>query len=203
LNNFLWEFFQCFQRHLPIFHVPTFSSATTPGPLLLALCSIGALYSLNRKHGSVLRLIASAAISSVRPGRYRGQQAPVKPIWQTQCNFLITFGAIFEGSLGDATGGISELGLAIRPYALRRGMLSTPSLAENVSTWEDWINYESAKRLFCGIYIASSVHSATYDISPGYSSSRNLNSEIPIEECIWEAETREEWQQLMDIQQPQ
>lgn len=201
LDNFLWKFFQCFQRHLPIFHVPTFSPATTAGPLLLALCSIGALYSLNRKHGSLLRLIASAAISSVRPGKYRGQQAPLEPIWQTQCNLLITFGAIFGGSLGDATDGLSELGLAIRPYALRRGMLSTQSLAENVSTWEDWINYESAKRLLCGIYIASSLNSATYDISPGFSGSRDLNFEIPIEESIWEAETREEWQQLMNIQQ--
>ncbi|KAK5415356.1 hypothetical protein LTR06_003406 [Exophiala xenobiotica] len=74
LDNFLCKFFQCFQRHLPIFHVPTFDPATTPAPL----------------------------------------------------------------------------------------------------------------------------NSATFDVPPGFSGFRDLDFEIPVEEALWDAPTREEWQQLID-----
>jgi hypothetical protein len=201
LDNFLWKFFQCFQRHLPIFHVPSFNPATTNAPLLLAMCSIGALYSLNRKLASVLRLMASNGMDSIRPPKYTGQQSPVEPLWKTQCNTLIVFGAMFGSNLRDASDGISELGSFMQPYALRRAMISRQARTDRFSSWEAWIDYELTKRLLCGIYIASSLNSATYDLAPGFAGFRDLNFEVPADESLWESPTREEWQRLMDNQQ--
>ncbi|KAK5444241.1 hypothetical protein LTS15_010356 [Exophiala xenobiotica] len=198
LDNFLCKFFQCFQRHLPIFHVPTFDPAKTPAPLVLALCSIGALYTLNRKHAVALRLMANDALQTTLPRKYTGQPPCLEPVWQTQCRALLTFGAMFGGSLGDIGDGISDLGLFVRPYALHRARLSSRTRAHHSLSWEDWIEVETCKRLLCYIYISSSLNSATFDVSPGFSGFRDLDFEIPVEEALWDAPTREEWQQLID-----
>ncbi|KAK5227429.1 hypothetical protein LTR72_003419 [Exophiala xenobiotica] len=198
LDNFLCKFFQCFQRHLPIFHVPTFDPATTPAPLVLALCSIGALYTLNRKHAAALRLMANDALHTTLPRKYTGQPPCLEPVWKTQCRALLTFGAMFGGSLGDIGDGISDLGLFVRPYALHRARLSSRTRAHPSLSWEDWIEVETCKRLLCYIYISSSLNSATFDVPPGFSGFRDLDFEIPVEEALWDAPTREEWQQLID-----
>ncbi|KAI1618246.1 hypothetical protein EDD37DRAFT_259870 [Exophiala viscosa] len=198
LDNFLWKFFQCFHKHVPIFHVPTFDPATTPAPLLLALCSIGALYTLNRKHAAALHLMANDALEATLPRKYTGQPPCLEPIWQTQCRALITFGAMFGGSLGDTGDGISELGSFVRPYALHRARLSSHTRARHLSSWEDWIEFETCKRLLCYIYISSSLNSATFGLPPGFSGFRDLNFEIPAEEALWDAPTREKWQQIID-----
>jgi hypothetical protein len=199
LDNFLWKFFQCFQRHLPIFHVPTFDTAKTPAPLLLAICSIGALYTLNRKHAAVLRLMASDALQSTVGRKYSGQRGNLEPLWQTQTRLLITFGAMFGGSVGDTGDGISDLGFFVRPYAMHRATLSVGARAHEHKSlsWQDWIELETCKRLLCCIYIISSLNSATYDLAPGFSGFRDLNFEVPVEEAIWEAQTGEEWQLLI------
>jgi hypothetical protein len=198
LDNFLCKFFQCFQRHLPIFHVPTFDPAATPAPLVLALCSIGALYTLNRKHAAALRLMANDALHTTLPRKYTGQPPCIESVWQTQCRALLTFGAMFGGSLGDIGDGISDLGLFVRPYALHRARLSSRTRAHHSLSWEDWIEVETCKRLLCYIYISSSLNSATFDVPPGFSGFRDLDFEIPVEEALWDAPTRGEWQQLID-----
>ncbi|KAK7883676.1 hypothetical protein LTR67_010965 [Exophiala xenobiotica] len=198
LDNFLCKFFQCFQRHLPIFHVPTFDPATTPAPLVLALCSIGALYTLNRKHAAAVRLMANDALHTTLARKYTGQPPCLESVWQTQCRALLTFGAMFGGSLGDIGDGISDLGLFVRPYALHRARLSSRTRAHHSLSWEDWIEVETCKRLLCYIYISSSLNSATFDVPPGFSGFRDLDFEIPVEEVLWDAPTREEWQQLID-----
>jgi len=199
LDNFLWKFFQCFQNHLPIFHVATFDTATTPAPLLLAMCSIGALYTLNRKHAAVLRLMASDALQSTVSRKYNGQGGNLEPLWQTQTRLLITFGAMFGGSIGDTGDGITDLGFFVRPYAMHRATLSACARAhDHISlSWEDWVEIETCKRLLCCIYIISSLNSATYDLAPGFSGFRDLNFEVPVEEAIWQAQTREEWRLLI------
>lgn len=200
LDNFVWKFFQRFHMHLPIFHVPTFNSATIPAPLLLAICSIGALYSLNRKHATILRAIASDALSNYRLQRSSAQAVSLEPLWQTQCQLLLIWGAIFGGSLGDASQGLAELGSFTRPYALRRANLSTVEKHDQVPTWSAWIDYEMEKRTLCGIYILSSLNASTHDVSPILSGSRDLDFELPAKDSLWSAATEVKWQELLSAQ---
>lgn len=197
LDNFTCKYFQCFQKHLPIFHVPTFTPASIPAPLLLAICSIGALYTLNRKHAAALRLMANTALHSTQTPKFVGRQSPLEMVWQTQCRSLIIFGAMYGGSLWDTSDGISELGTFVRIYALRRASLSSQTRAEHLLSWEEWIDFELCKRLLCCIYITSSLNVATYDLPPGFYGLRDLDFELPADEALWEAETREEWQQIL------
>ena len=202
LDRFLSRFFQCFQRHLPIFHVPTFSSSTCPTPLLVAICSIGALYTLNRSHAATLRVIANDALQASRARKYTGGCAQNEPIWQTQCNMLISFGAMFGGSSSDTADAMNDLGWFLRLFTLRRTKLANRMQETPVLTWEQWIEIESIIRLLCGIYIASSLNSATYDVSPGFSGFRDLHFPLPAEEELWEAPTEEEWQLRINSHPP-
>lgn len=195
LDNFLSRFFRSFQRHLPILHVPTFNATNSPTPLVLAMCSIGALYTLNRSSAAALRVIASDALQSNRPRKYRGVRSEVEPVWQTQCNLLISFGAMFGGSSSVTIDAMNDLGSFVQPFTLRRAELTARTLAGNPVTWDEWIEAETIIRLLCGIYMASSLNSATYGVAPGFSGFRDLQFPLPAEEQLWEASTADEWQQ--------
>jgi hypothetical protein len=65
LNRFLGGYFVCFHPHYPIFHIPSMVIENTPGPLILAICTIGALYRLDRKHAALLQQWADLGLSHV------------------------------------------------------------------------------------------------------------------------------------------
>lgn len=56
------DFFQC---NLPVIHLPSLCLRTTPSPLVLAMCSIGALYRLDRKRARRLHNVARRALQQV------------------------------------------------------------------------------------------------------------------------------------------
>lgn len=49
LNRYMSTFFSLFHHHLPFLHPATFNAATTAPPLLLAVLSIGALYTFEKE----------------------------------------------------------------------------------------------------------------------------------------------------------
>lgn len=55
LRRLLATYFTAFHQHLPIIHSPSFDLGTSPAPVTLAMLSIGALYSLERKRARTLR----------------------------------------------------------------------------------------------------------------------------------------------------
>jgi hypothetical protein len=67
LRRLIATYFTAFHQHLPIIHSPTFDLATTPPPLALAVLSIGALYSLERKKARMLRDWAKKLADHVCP----------------------------------------------------------------------------------------------------------------------------------------
>ena len=62
---FLGGYVECFDPHFPIFHWPTLDLISTPSPLILSMCSIGALYRLDRRRARMFYDIASRSISPV------------------------------------------------------------------------------------------------------------------------------------------
>ncbi|KAJ9149311.1 Zinc finger C2H2-type protein [Pleurostoma richardsiae] len=202
LDNFLCRFFQFFYRHLPVFHIATSEPAAIPKPLLLAVCSLGALYSLHPKHAATLRSIASSALSFVQARKYTGHQVSMEPLWQIQCKLLFVFGAVFGGNPSSAGDGISDISSLVRSYILRRPILSAPPDRDRIPSWKEWISFETEKRVLCGIYILSSLNSATYGTPPSFTQLRDLDFEVPAHEVLWEAETKEEWERLMSERSP-
>jgi hypothetical protein len=64
-QGFLSSYITNFHGHLPIIHLQSFSPRTTPSPLILAMCSIGALYRLDRRRAKRLYEVATSSLSIV------------------------------------------------------------------------------------------------------------------------------------------
>jgi hypothetical protein len=115
LNRFLAGYLLSFHPHYPIFHIPTMVIEKTPAPLVLAICTIGALFRLDRKHAAILQQWADHTLSHV--STVLGKQSsrcssdtckmtetapethglPLLPISALQGKFLLAFAEIFSG----------------------------------------------------------------------------------------------------------
>lgn len=65
IQRFLTSYVDCFHRHFPIIHLPSFSLLETPSPLVLSMCSIGALYRLDRRRAMTLYHLANQTLLTV------------------------------------------------------------------------------------------------------------------------------------------
>lgn len=66
LQGFLSSYVTNFHSHLPIIHLQTLCPESTPSPLILAMCCIGALYRLDRRRSRKLYDIAQLSVGTVR-----------------------------------------------------------------------------------------------------------------------------------------
>jgi hypothetical protein len=65
LNRFVGTYLLCFHQHYPIIHVPSVALEQLPAALVLAICSIGALYCLDRKNAAYLQQLADHYLDDV------------------------------------------------------------------------------------------------------------------------------------------
>jgi hypothetical protein len=65
LERFCAAYIDCFHPHFPILHLPSFNLLETPSPLIFAVCSIGALYQLERSKSKNLFALAGTMSSYV------------------------------------------------------------------------------------------------------------------------------------------
>lgn len=64
-QGFLSGYVTSFHGHLPIIHLQSVCPRTTPSPLILAMCSIGALYRLDRRRARQLYNVAIRSLNNV------------------------------------------------------------------------------------------------------------------------------------------
>lgn len=201
LNRFLTRFFESFNTHLPIFHIPTFDIAHIPSPLLLVMCSIGAMYQLESKRAHRLRRLASESLDASDLRRQTALPRSERPVWMIQCKLLILYGATLGGDASAASSALEEVGYLHKEFTLRRARLSAACMKREAFSlnWPEWIERESSKRLLFGIYILSSLLTITYNVSPGLSTSCDLDLELPEEERLWTAPTYDSWKDALNL----
>ncbi|KAH8705513.1 putative zinc finger protein [Talaromyces proteolyticus] len=189
LQRFMNQFFKSFNNHLPIFHVPSFDISATPSPLLLAMCSIGALFHLERDSAYRLRALANEALQNI-------DTAPNRSLWEVQCKLLLVVGAAFGGDCSAVAWALENVGFFHREFSCRRSMLlatqDTPP-----GSWADWVERESSKRLLFGMFIVSSLLTISYNVSPAISTTDDLKIEMPEDEYVWAAADEERWKEAM------
>ena len=195
LLRYLTQFFQSFNSHLPIFHIPTFDPSRNPSPLVLAMCSLGAMFQLERRKAGRLRKSASSALDKSDCLRQLREPGTARPAWMVQCKLLLLFGAILGGDAADASSALEDIGYLHQEFTTRKATLLIDCEEHEVFSlsWQEWIGRESSKRLLFGIVILSSLLTITYNISPGLSTSCDLDLELPEEERLWTASTAEAW----------
>ncbi|KAK1464205.1 hypothetical protein CMEL01_12966 [Colletotrichum melonis] len=145
-QSFLSSYVECFHCHLPLVHLQTISHGDIPSPLILAMCSIGALYRLDRRRA---RRLWDLALRLIEP-----------------------------------------------LYAKMRRQLQQDNADLLSSTWADWVQRESWKRLLGAIYVTNTVNTIIYGLSPAFNASQDLEIEHFHDENLWNALSANEWREL-------
>lgn len=189
IQSFINQFFLSFNSRLPIFHLPSFDLSTTPAPLILAICSIGALFSSERDIADRLWELARKALQNV-------DSALDRPLWEVQCKVLLIARAAFSGDNTAINWALENMGFFHKEFFSRKAVLSEIQDIRG-NSWTTWIERESSKRLLFVMFILSSLLTLTYNTSPCMSITEDLKIEMPAEESIWMAADEDSWRKAM------
>ncbi|CAG8909741.1 unnamed protein product [Penicillium egyptiacum] len=184
LQQFIKSYVECFHKHLPFIHLPSFSPLNTPSPLIFAMASIGALYRLKRRRAyDFFRLSETiqSAESCFRDVQQDGfhDAGPFIPV--STLRLYIHVGERLTPQ---------------QEYQWRRIDLQNIATNRETMTWSDWINFEETKRALCAMFILSDSIMITFNITPGFVIDRDLMIEAPDDDELWAAKTAEEWEEL-------
>ncbi|KAJ0313309.1 hypothetical protein COL5a_004153 [Colletotrichum fioriniae] len=64
------------------------------------------------------------------------------------------------------------------------------------STWADWVQRESWKRLLGAIYVTNTVNTIIYGLGPAFNATQDLEIEHFHDENLWNALSANEWREL-------
>ncbi|KAB8249506.1 hypothetical protein BDV35DRAFT_378123 [Aspergillus flavus] len=182
-QRYLRAFFDSFQRHIPLLHVPTYLKHQPPEPLQLAVYAVGALHAFNQV----------AARDAYRAGHEKllKEASTLAPLERLQTLLLLTMFASWSDEPGLRAESIPLQG---QLAAELRDCPSDISSSECVS-WDVWVWRESMKRtilnIICFLGIMNVSHlSSTMFLPPGF------DIELPYSEDLWTCNTRETWERL-------
>ncbi|KAI8919205.1 fungal-specific transcription factor domain-containing protein [Powellomyces hirtus] len=189
-------YWNCFHKHYPILHRPTFNSNETPSPVILSVILIGTFYS---KDSSAFDF-AVASNDRLRAVMLDSDSfGAQKPPWVLQTMILTEmFGKmmstrpqhdmahIFHGSLIT----MARRSCIFTPATMMQTLASQRESLE--ARWRAWIRTEQLKRLGLFAFMCDTLHAAIFG-QTALMSAFELHLSLPANEEIWEAPTAEQW----------
>jgi len=100
LNRYLSTYFNLFHHHLPFLHPASFDPTETPAPLLLAVLSIGALYTFEQEQAYMLHIGSKVLVNQFLQNK-ENFSSRMCPLWTMQSTLL---NMIFASWSGDPKG---------------------------------------------------------------------------------------------------
>jgi hypothetical protein len=100
LNEYLTTYFNLFHHHLPFLHPDTFKPGAVSAPLLLAVLSIGALYTFNQDQAYLLHIGSKQLVSQFLQNKENFSSRKC-PLWTMQSTLI---NMIFASWSGDPKG---------------------------------------------------------------------------------------------------
>ncbi|KAM0328704.1 hypothetical protein ACHAQA_005117 [Verticillium albo-atrum] len=196
-----------FHGHLPIIHLHTFSPGTHPSPLFLAMCSIGALYRLDRRRARRLHDTARKAIAATKlPRDSPGGTPPDSdletpllkdyPLWLVQTHLLLSFYAIMSSDAELLSNLMRENGIYTVIYRNARLTIQDHHRKALRVDWHAWVQIESWKRLLGAMLICSTLTMVVYHVNPGFNATADLEFDALLDEKLWGAQSAAEWREL-------
>ncbi|KAF4548089.1 Fungal specific transcription factor domain-containing protein 64 [Elsinoe fawcettii] len=216
LEKCLRAYLDCCHIHMPFLHLRTFKVNKCPSPLLLAMCAIGSLYRLERNIAGDLydraskaleRTLANQALKMnlgwVKPKSGSLPTSDHNPLWVAQTQHLIIFFATFSGDPKAVRRGLDMLPQLTMDYRFRAAALSHQrQTASDNQNWHDWIELESSKRILYATFVLSNLLTITYGIPPALSILQDGEVDMPDDEALWNAPTRDQWRLRLVVRKP-
>ncbi|KAM0185130.1 hypothetical protein ACHAPI_012280 [Fusarium lateritium] len=163
----------------------------------MAMCSIGALYRLDRRRAKRLYEVATSSLEIMPHPPQNSDVTVVEDycLWYAQTKLLLSFYAIMSGDNDLISGTMHNMGFYNLLYNRTRKALGGSSTDTNRLTWQQWIERESWKRLLGGLFLVSTLTMVLFDVNPGLNATQDLEFEMFHDETLWDATSANEWRQ--------
>ncbi|KAJ5159691.1 uncharacterized protein N7482_006695 [Penicillium canariense] len=193
LNRYLSTYFNLYHPHLPFLHQQSFKPTSAPTPLLLAVLSIGALYTFERDHAFMLHVGSKVLVNQFLQHKENFDSRKC-PLWLMQSTLL---NMVFESWSGDPKGlewTCSIKSLLANMVAGNRYQLKLRTEARQAvqPSREEWIEDESCRRTYFAVYIFFGMLTLTFNHTPAMSFDEFDNLELPSSESLWNLDAADE-----------
>jgi DNA-directed RNA polymerase subunit RPC12/RpoP len=200
LNRYLSTYFKLFHRHLPFLHPASFAPTLAPPPLLLAVLSIGSLYSFEQEQAYMLHIGSKVLVNQFLQNKENFSSRRC-PLWTMQSSLL---NMIFASWSGDAKGlewACSIKSLLANMVAGNRYELKLRQEARHLQqpTQTEWIEDEGCRRTYYAVYIFFGLLTLTYNHTPAISFNEFEDLQLPSDEVVWNAQMadEEDWREQL------
>lgn len=200
LNRYLSTYFSLFHHHLPFLHPASFDPTETAAPLLLAVLSIGALYTFEQDHAYMLHISSKILVNQFLQNKENFSSRKC-PLWTMQSTLLNMIFASWSGDPKGLEWACSIKSLLANMVAGNRYELKLRSEAREGAqpSHEEWIEDEGCRRTYYAVYIFFGLLTLTYNHTPAISFNELDSLELPSSESLWtlEASDEESWRESL------
>lgn len=194
LNRYLTAYFNLFHHHLPFLHLGSFQPGKVAPPLLLAVISVGALYTFEKEQAYTLHLSSKVLVNNFL---HRHQEFSSRncPLWTTQTLLL---NMVFASWSGDAKGvewACSIKSLVANMVAGGRYELQMriEQRGDQLPSYDEWIIDEGSKRTYFAVYIFFGLLTLTYNHTPAISYNEFDALSLPCSETLWNCDMSDDF----------
>jgi Fungal specific transcription factor domain len=193
LNRYLSTYFNLFHHHLPFLHPSSFDPTETPAPLLLAVLSIGALYTFEQEQAYMLHIGSKVLVNQFlqQKENFSSRQCP---LWTMQSTLLNMIFASWSGDPKGLEWACSIKSLLANMVAGNRYELKLRTEAREGAqpSHAEWIEDEGCRRTYYAVYIFFGLLTLTYNHTPAISFNEFDTLELPSSESLWNIEASDE-----------
>ncbi|KAK5000082.1 hypothetical protein LTR66_000982 [Elasticomyces elasticus] len=200
LNRYLSTYFNCFHHHLPFLHPASFDPSLVSAPLLLAVLSIGALYTFEQEQAYMLHIGSKVLINQFLQNKEEFSSRKC-PLWAMQSSLLNMIFASWSGDPKGLEWACSMKSLLANMVAGNRYELKLRSEAREGAhpSHEEWIEDEGCRRTYYAVYIFFGLLTLTFNHTPAIGFNEFDILELPSSETLWnqEALDEESWRESL------
>ncbi|KAF2490130.1 hypothetical protein BU16DRAFT_171198 [Lophium mytilinum] len=200
LNRYLHTYFTLFHHHLPFLHPGSFKPSEVSAPLLLAVLSIGALYTFDQDQAYMLHIGSKVLINQFLQNKENFSSRKC-PLWTMQSTLLNMIFASWSGDPKGLEWACSIKSLLANMVAGNRYELKLRTEARGGAQpkHEEWIEDEQCRRTYYAVYIFFGLLTLTYNHTPAMGFNEFDSLELPSSESLWDAGLSDEdsWKETL------
>ncbi|KAI9840325.1 MAG: hypothetical protein M1837_001772 [Sclerophora amabilis] len=186
LNRYLSTYFNLFHHHLPFLHPASFKPADASPALLLAVLSIGALYTFEQDQAYMLHIGSKIMVNQFLQNKENFSSRKC-PLWTMQSSLLNMIFASWSGDPKGLEWACSIKSLLANMVAGNRYELKLRTVAREGTRprREEWVEDEGCRRTYYAVYLFFGLLTLTYNHTPAIGFNEFDSLELPSSESLW------------------
>jgi hypothetical protein len=193
LNRYLSTYFNLFHHHLPFIHPGSFDPTLASSSLVLAVLSIGALYTFEQEQAYMLHVGSKVLVNQFLQNKENFSSRKC-PLWSMQSTLLNMIFASWSGDPKGLEWACSIKSLLANMVAGNRYELKLRMEAREGAqpSHGEWIEDEGCRRTYYAVYIFFGLLTLTYNHTPAISFNEFDTLDLPSSESLWNIEASDE-----------